>query len=243
MSTMTIPAAPAPAPEPRSTTRGSVRFVAVHANLLPDEIIEARQGRQVKRYVLIGLGALLALVVALYGLSLWQTSRAKDDLSQAQQQTLALQQQKRQYQPLLDAQAESDAVRVALTKLMVGDLQWKDMLTTLRSNAKDGVVVTGVTGTIAAGATGLDKQSASLDVLNQSGNTQIGSLTITGTARDKNAVASYVDALSKVSGLAAPYPASVTTANGTLTFSVSVIITSEALGGRYAETGSGTGGK
>lgn len=243
MSTMTLPAAPAPAPEPRFTTSGSVRFVAVHANLLPDEIIEARRGRQIKRYVIIGLGGLLALVVALYGLSVWQTSRAKDNLQQAQERTIALQHQKRQYQPLLEAQAESEAVRSALIKLMAGDLQWKDMLTTLRSTAKGGVEVTGVTGTLSAGATKLDKQSAGLDVLNNTGNSQVGTLTITGTARDKNAVAEYVDELSKVAGLTAPFPASVTTANGTLTFSVSAIITSEALGGRYAPAGSSTGGK
>jgi hypothetical protein len=76
-------------------------------------------------------------------------------------------------------------------------------------------------------------------VLNQSGKLQVGSLTIIGTAPDKNAVAAYIDSLAKVAGLAAPYPASLATTGHTLTFSASVIITSDALGGRYAPANHG----
>jgi hypothetical protein len=42
-----------------------------------------------------------------------------------------------------------------------------------------------------------------------------------------------------VTGLTAPFPASITGQKGSLTFSASVIITSGALGGRYAVTTQG----
>lgn len=242
MSTMTLPDAPAPAPEPQFTTSGSVRFVAVHANLLPDEIIQTRRTRQVKRYVIIALGAVLALVVAVYGLSVWQTSRSKDDLHAAQEHALTLQHQQRQYQPLITAKAQTKAIQAALARLMAGDLQWKQLLQTLRSNASGQVQVTGVTGTVTVGAGATASSNGGLTVLNQSGKREVGLLSITGTAPDKNSIAAYVDALSKVDGLAAPFPASISGTPGKLSFSVNVIITSDALGGRYATGQNATGG-
>jgi hypothetical protein len=73
-------------------------------------------------------------------------------------------------------------------------------------------------------------------VLNQTGQQPVGNLTIDGTAPDKNTVAAFVDGLATVPGLAAPYPASVASIVGghQVTFTVNVIVTSSALGGRYA---------
>jgi hypothetical protein len=62
----------------------------------------------------------------------------------------------------------------------------------------------------------------------------VGSLTIAGTSKDKRSVADYADRLAKVKGLTAPFITSVTALGGKVTFTVNVLITSDALGGRYA---------
>jgi hypothetical protein len=244
MTTLVSPtAASSPRPKPSPRPDAPVRFVAVHANLLPGEIVAARRLGELKRRVIIGLAGLLALLIGWYGLEIWGTASANGDLAAAQHRTTTLQHQQQSYQPLLTAQSGSAAIESSLTKLMAGDVQWTDLLTTLRASAKGGLTLTGVTGTMTAGAAASQAGGAAgLGVLNQSGKQQVGTLTITGSAPDKNTVAGYVDTLAKVTGLAAPFPASVTGTGGKLTFSVTSIITSDALGGRYAPPAASTAG-
>lgn len=221
-------------PKPTPRPNEPVRFVAVFADLLPDEVVASRRLGELKRRVVIGLAVLLVLLIGWYVLAMWGTSKAKDDLASAQRQTTTLQAQLRTFQPLVTAQTQSAQISSALTRLMAGDAQWTDLLTTLRASAKDGVTLTSITGSMTAGAASVGSSASGLGVLNQTGKQQVGTLTLTGTAPDNNTVAAYVDTLAKVKGLAAPFPASVTGTGGKLTFSVSVIITSDSLGGRYA---------
>ena len=238
MATTIVPPAPAPAPLPAAAA--TVRFVAIRANLLPEEIVAARRTRAMLRWAALGLAGLLILLVGWYGVTMWQTSRAKDGLASVQRKSAALRGQERAFTPLVTAQSQAASIRLDLTRLLDGDLQWKALLATLRTSAKGGVTITSVTGATlsgpgsATGATG-----GGLNVLNQSGKQQIGTLTISGTAPDKNAVATYIDTLTKVPGLAAPFPANVTKQGARLIFSASVIITSGALGGRYAAPANG----
>jgi Tfp pilus assembly protein PilN len=226
----------APASEQRPRTGEQTRFVAVRARLLPAEVIAARRAHERRRWVFVGLAGLVCLLVAWYGLALFQTSAAKHSLARAQRQTAQLNSQQRQFQPLLTAQQQSATITDDLTRLMAGDLQWKDLLATLRRSAGGGVSISGVNGLINVGAANALQTGTSggLGVLNQTGKQQVGTLTITGTAADKNSVAAYVDTLAKVRGLTAPLPASLTGSNGKLSFAVNVVITSDALGGRYA---------
>ena len=69
-----------------------------------------------------------------------------------------------------------------------------------------------------------------------------GTVAINGSAPSKGAVAAFVDRLAGIRGLAAAFPASVAGSNGQFTFSVNVLLTSDALGGRFALKTSTTGG-
>jgi Tfp pilus assembly protein PilN len=241
MAIMTLPEAPAPQPPPRPQSNAdATRFVAIRANLLPDEIVDARRARHMMRMVAVGLVALIALLIGGYAVTAWQTSGAKKDLAAAQRGSVTLRNQERAFGPLVAAQAQAASIKAELTKLMAGDLPWKDLLATLRKSATGGVTITSVSGDTTAGAASATSNGAGgLGILNQSGKEQVGTLTISGSAPDKNAVATYIDTLTKVTGLAAPFPASLTGQAGKLTFSASVIITSDALGGRYARSANG----
>ena len=241
MTATMVPPSPTPTPKPS----GAPRYVTVRANLLPDEVISARQTVVVRRQVMFGLVAVVALLIAWFGLSWWQTHSARGDLTDAQARGVALHAQQQQYSPLVAAQTQIGTIGTQLHKLMAGDLSWTTMLSTLRSKAPAGITLTQVGGVISAGAaTGTGQVKPS--VLNQSGKSQIGQLTVTGSAPSKDAVAAYADKLATVRGLTAPLITSATSAGNShaLTFTVNLVITTDALGGRYAapDLSTATGG-
>lgn len=242
MATTMIPDTGAPSPVPAAGL-DAVRVVSIRANLLPDEVLVSRRADAVRRRVLTGLGALLVLLVAAYGASWLQTRSANSDLAGVQAKGTSLQSQQQQFAPLVKAQADAQTIKLQLQNLMVGDLAWSKMLVSLRAKAPAGLTLTQVTSTMtaptaapAAGASGAAAapQQAGPGSLNQTGRQQVGTLTITGTARDKKAVADYADRLTTVKGLTSPFITNVTVLNRTATFGMTVIITSDALGGRYA---------
>ncbi len=217
--------------EALTPTSKAVRFVDVRANLLPDEVVVARRTARLRNRILIALVALVVALAGWYAFCNLQTARAKDDLATLQRHGEALQGEQRQFTPLIEAQAQSARIKTALAKLMSGDLRWQDLLARLRSAAPRGVALATVDGNLAATAD--TAANGGLNVLNGSGKPAVGQLTITGRAPDKGAIANYVDRLGRITGLAAPFPASVTGKDGSVTFSLTVIITADALGGRY----------
>jgi Tfp pilus assembly protein PilN len=226
---------PAAAPRP---SPGELRFVAVRANLMPAEVVSKRQTEAVRKQVLLGLLVVAVLLVGWYGLSWWQTSAANSDLHAAQRQGGTLQKQQRTYAPLVDAQSQTQQIQTRLHRLMTGDLSWRDLLATLRTQAPAGLSLTSVTGTITTGVAASAPQPGSTT------GDAVGQLTLGGTARGKNDVAAYSDRLAKVNGLAAPLITNVTVNSGRTTFTMTVALTPAILGGRYsAAAGHRTGGK
>jgi Tfp pilus assembly protein PilN len=233
MATMTAPPAP-PAPTPGE----HLRHPNIYANLMPDEVIAARDTRRLKQRIVVALGALVALLVLVYFISVIQTAHARGQLSAAQTQATKLTSQQKQYAPLVKAQSQAQAIRSQLGRLMQGDIQWKPMLTTLRK-APSGIAIssaamTVTTGVGASNTSGSTAQNAGTNVLNQTGKAAIGTLTVTGVASDKNAVAAYVDYLATVPGFAAPFPTNVTLSANKYQFTISVLVTSDVLGGRFS---------
>jgi Tfp pilus assembly protein PilN len=243
MTATMVPPSPTPTPKPGG---GALRHVTVRANLMPDEVISARQTVVVRKQVMLGVLVVVALLIAWFGLSWWQTHSARGDLDDAQARGVALQTQQKQFAPLVSAQSQIGTINSQLHKLMAGDLSWTTMLGTLRSNAPSGIDLTQVGGVISAGAATSSNSQVKPSVLNESGKSQIGQLTVTGTAPSKNTVAAYADKLATVRGLTAPLITSATSADNShaLTFTINLVITTDALGGRYAtpDLSTATGG-
>jgi Tfp pilus assembly protein PilN len=246
MTATVLPPSPSPSPLPSVQLSSDQRFVFVRATLMPDEVLTARRTESLRRQILFALAGLLALLVAWYAISWFQTHSANGDLSDANHRSALLHAEQAQYAPLVRAQAEAASIETQLVHLMVGDLQWQAMLTTLQKQARSDVTIAAVNASITTGAAAAGTVPAagglSIGVLNTSGKQAVGTLTITGTARDKNAVASYVDRLATVKGLATPYVASVSQdQTGHWLYTVQVVITTDALGGRF--TVAARGGK
>jgi Tfp pilus assembly protein PilN len=227
-TTMTPPTA---TPKPAG---GDLRFVSIRADLLPDEIVSARQAEVVRKQVLVALGVVVVLLIGWYGLSKWQTSSANGDLHRARSAGVALQTEQNQFAPLVQAQSDISSIQTQLRTLMTGDLSWKTMLTTLAGKAPAGVAIDSVNGTVTTGAAAGSAGADTTAVLNQSGNPAVGTMTLSGTAPDKRTVAGYADSLATVPGLAAPFVSSVAADGKGVKFTITAVITSAALGGRYA---------
>ena len=200
----------------------TMRILPIRANLLPEEIINSRREGKVRRRVVTALAMFTALLVAWYGVATYEASLAKDDLVAAEDDTRSLTRQQNAFSELVKTQTESKAITSQLQTLLANDLRWSTLLASLQSAAPAGVKVTGVTGALAA-----EKDAK------QASGGPVGTLTITGAAPSKDALAAYVDALAKVSGFANPFPTDASEQDARVEFTVRLDITEAALGGRY----------
>jgi hypothetical protein len=240
MSTTMIPQPqPGPAARPTPVAPGqSLRWVAVRANLMPDEVLDARRTEVVRRRVLIGLAAMLVLILVGFGTTWLQTESAKGDLSDQQHRTTALHDQEQNYTPLLAAQNATVEINTELTQLMVGDVRWQPMYATVRSDAPAGVGVTSISAqitTATAGATATAGSGATppYGALTGTGQIVIGTLTVVGTVSSEDQVAAYDDRLATEPGVVNPVIQSVDFTSRPYTFTIAAILTADALGGPY----------
>ena len=228
MSPAALPAQPA------------IRYPAVFANLMPEEVIIGRRARKLRQQILVALGVLVVLLAAWFGYSVLQTSNTKSDLASANRTTADLQAQQLKFAPLLLAQQQSATITSKLSSIMRSDVPWAKLLDGLRRAAPKGVNVGSISASlVSTGSQSTSSTGGGLDVLNNSGKGAIGTLTMSGSASDKSSVATYVEALPGVTGVAAAFPESVQGAGTSYTWTITAILTTDALGGRYSTTQGG----
>ncbi len=231
MTATVPPPAAAAVPPPPYEVDAPTRLVRVCANLLPEDVLTARQVRSVRNRVGLGLIVLVVLLVLAYAYSWFQTNGLKGDVSSAQAQGVTLQSQMARYAPLQAAQAQTQQIESTLQQVMAGDLQWKALIDKFNASATNGVKIDSVSAVVSPPG-GVTTQAA--NPLSAPGSTIVGLVTITGTAPNSSAVGKFVSTLNVVRGLTDPVPASVTGAHGSYQFTLAVSLTSEALGGKYA---------
>ncbi|GAA2578163.1 hypothetical protein GCM10010399_04910 [Dactylosporangium fulvum] len=211
----------APHPAFPDATARTFRILPIAADLLPLEISETRHVRRVRRFVVSGVVLVAALVLAWYGSAAYETGRAQQDLDSATDTTLSLTRQQNAYNEQVKTRARSRQITNQLKVVLAQDLSWSALLTSLQQAAPKGVKITGVTGSLSA------------DSGTRSPGGAIGLITLTGTAPTKAAVASYVDTLGGVEGIANPFPTDATQEDDVVAFTVRMDITGAALGGRH----------
>ena len=126
----------------------ALRILPIAADLLPEEIVEARRERQARRLVLAGLAGFLALLTGWYGITLLQTSAAGSGLAAAQDDISRLQAQQNKYADVVSAQAESHRIQAALGSLMANDLQWSRLVHDIGGAVPGELTLAGVTGAL-----------------------------------------------------------------------------------------------
>lgn len=222
----------------------TLRLLPIAADLLPPEIVDARRARKVRRLVLTGLLLFTLLIGAWYAAVRYQTATARESLAIAQSDAQRVLHQQRAFGEVVEVRAESREITTQLAELLATDLRWSRLVGAVQRAAPSGVALTGLSGTVTAGAEAArpSASAAAGQLPNTTGEQPVGTLTVSGTAGSKAAVAAYVDALAKIAGLGNPLVGGVTLEDGVLEFTVQLDITEGALGGRHASGGAGSGG-
>jgi len=235
MSTTLVPLDPAISPV-RST-----RVLNISANLLPEEIVAARQARRTRGLVLVVVAAVAALCASWFGLAHHQKQQADQDLAKATAAVTDLQHDQREFTETLQVQADTKLLSEQLTAVMANDMDWAALLATLRSaGTPSDISVSGVNGQLNSAEGG----SSTANVLPGSATDTVGSLLVSGKGPDKKAVAAYVDLLGRQTVVANPYVTSVASEeSGGVSFSLRVDITRAALCGRFTTACTTSGGK
>jgi hypothetical protein len=130
------------------------------------------------------------------------------------------------FQPLIEAQTRTTQIRGELSTAMAGDLQWSKLIASVSKAASGKLVANSFSGNV-------NLTGSELNPLNTSGQQIIGTFTISGTTPDYRSVAAFVDTLATIKGLVVVDPASVAGDHGSYTFSVTLSLTTDALGGRF----------
>ncbi|MDR7274628.1 PilN domain-containing protein [Catenuloplanes atrovinosus] len=224
-----------------------LRPLRIAANLLPDEVQSGRRARRTRAVAVTGVGAVVLALAGWYATTVVKAQDAQDELVRAEAQAAAVQQDQREYSELTGVKSELNTAKERLGALMANDSQWQQLIADIRAAAPRDVSI------VQLGA-GISNQ----DLTGQTGETGlpsevtdklVGTITLGGTAKDKDQVADFVDNLREVTGLANPLPVTITTSDGSENFTIEIDITQAALGGRFTpeatETpvpGSTTGG-
>jgi Tfp pilus assembly protein PilN len=210
----------------------SWRIIPIGANLLPDEIMDARRVRKVRWIVITSLVLFIGLLVAWYLRATTVTDDAEVTAVRAQTQVQKLQKQQKEFDQVVSVQADSKAISSQLSTLFGKDLQWAKLSGEVQAAAPKGISLTAVLGSVTLGNAVPEAGSGHLP--STSVEKTIGAVTVSGTGPDKATIAAYVDALAKVPGLANPQISDVALQDGRLRFSVRLDITAARLGGRFA---------
>lgn len=216
--------------EPAPSASDPLRIPHIFADLLPEEIINARRGTRARRRVIAALVGLTVLMAVWYGLAHYHTYLAAESVVAAEDGTRRLTRQQSEYDNVVKAQADAQAVSAQLAKLLANDLQWSALLASLQAAAPDGVTITTVSGSVGVAA------EAGAPAGSSAGSPPVGVLTVSGTAPSKPAVAAYVDALATVPGTANPLLSDASQNLEKVQFTVRLELTKAALAGRFTPT-------
>jgi hypothetical protein len=235
MTTLAVP------PFAGAPTTSESRFPAVTANLLPSEITVRRAAGKARRTAVISVAAAVVLMAAITGGAKLRTASANSDLSSAQRQAQVLTDAQSKYGSLVQAKQRTQVIQQQLAGLMSSDLNWSKYYTSIKAVAPKGLSITSLGGMVSTAATadGAASNVGQPSIFSTPGQTAVGTLTITGSAGNKTEIATFVDALGAVKGVADAYPSSITTTGtGTsaITFNLTCVITNPALGGRFTPT-------
>ncbi|HET9516407.1 MAG TPA: PilN domain-containing protein [Actinoplanes sp.] len=223
--------------DPATSPQRAARVLPIVAHLLPEEVVAKRRAKKVRGIVGISLGVVIALLGSWYGVVTLQAYDAEDDLKAVTLEQTALQRRQLEYKDLTDTRAEIATISTRLASLLAEDLRWSTVFTTLRSTGRSSAVqITSVTGGLSTSTTATGGSATTPRLPSESAEKVVASLTVTGTAPDKNSIARYVDALEDVDIFANSYLTNATESGKTVQFSLSVDVTAAALGGRFSPT-------
>lgn len=215
----------------------------ITSNLLPPELIAARRLRVVRKMIVAALVLVVALGAAGYGYGMYQQSGAQSALSAEQARTAQLLVQQQKYQEVVTISGSIAQIKGQLATLMTGDVDVAKLVGVVAARQPHGGSITQLQATVVSDPTQPSTDSGA-SVFDSSGQTHIGTMSITGTARNMPEVAAFVNQLGKAPGIVGVFPTSQTTSTHAVQYTIQLTLTDKLLTHRFdAVTTTPTGGK
>lgn len=219
-----------------TTTRVGGAPTLPQVNLLPPEVRAARSLSTVKRWLAIGLGAVVILVALAYGMTVLDQMDAVSSQADAEERAATLAAQEEQYAEVVDVQSAIGLVTQARLAATGQEVLWKAYLDAVTAVLPSDVSV----GSFAlAGPDPMALTATSVPVLGTAG---IGSLAFEGRTAQLPDTAAWIDALNSVPGFSDAWASTVSLAqddaSGGSYYSVSMTVrlTDVALAHRFDTT-------
>lgn len=215
--------------DPSVSPQQAARVLSIRADLLPQEIRDSRRSRRVRSLIAF----VVLLVVAGLGAWYWQATldkQAADEEYEQMFQTLTktrADQKTSELKTLVEYQEGGKLLNTELTAILADDLSWTNLINLIRDEAEDeDVTLTELSAGLAANG----NSSAPTD------SSEIGTLTVSGSAENKKIVADFVNRLGVLELVTNPFVTSVSQVDRTYyTFSITLTITDKARCGRFTE--------
>jgi Tfp pilus assembly protein PilN len=197
-------------------------------NLLPIEILEGRRFRSTQ--VLLAAAVLVVAVLAGAGTFLAQrsVSDANDELVAAQARVTQLQAEQTKYSAVPKVVGQVQAATTARTLAMGSDVLWYRYLNDIDGAVPAGVDLSNITLSLATSASA----GVASSPLAAPG---IGTIAMNGTADEYDEVSSWLEAINKITGFSSSSLTSAAKADGTVGWSLTAVIDTNALSARYTK--------
>lgn len=221
--------------EERPTLWNSMPGWGIAADLIPPELINARQLKVIRKLLAIGLVVLLAVCAGGYYLAVRENTSASSDLSSVQDETMQLQKASQLYSGVIAIQGSITQVKAQVAKLMVGDVDLVALIGSLQTNLPATMTIDQLAITISTAGVASAAGVAAGSGLDTSGLPRIGTLTIGGTGQALTDLSDYVDNLDAVDGLVdvVPVSNSASDAGAGTTYSLTIGLTNALLSHRF----------
>ncbi|MCW2612219.1 MAG: type pilus assembly protein PilN [Actinomycetota bacterium] len=203
-------------------------------NLLPPEIVEAGRLRSVQLSMGAAVVAALVVVGGLWVVANQQAQSEQEKLDAAAVRQATVSKQVTSLAPVAAVYNQVDQRRQLLETALGGDVQWSQYLTDLSLTIPDNVWLTSMTVSPQAATAGTGGTAGTAGTADQ-----IANITFAGTALQHDDVALWLESLAKQKGYTSAYFNSSTEkvvgASTVVDFSSTVVVTREALSGRYLQ--------
>jgi type IV pilus assembly protein PilN len=221
--------------EKPSALWSSIPGWGIAANLIPPELLAARQLKFLRKLLAIGIAALLLIAGFGYFLAATENSRAASELAAARAQTEQLLDQGRGYAEVIAIQGSITEVETQLAQVMSGDVDLAALMGELSSSLPETMTISQESITVSLAAiAGSATDAAAPSGLDTSGIPRIGAITIDGTGQTMDDLPDYIDRLRAINGLVDVLPVSNSLAGASSTeFHVTAGLTNAALSHRF----------
>ncbi len=223
---------------------GSGHVVLPRVNLLPPEILELRRFRRVQMGLGGGVVAALLLVVLLYLAATGAVSDANGQVDAAGAEQRALQTESAQFRDVTATYKRAADAQTLLTAALGDEVRYSRLLSDLSLSIPPNVWIKNIAYTQGAAAGAAAPATAAPAAPATPGGAAapgIGTVTVSGVAYAHEDVSLWLESLAAQKGYAGPLLQSSTEAllgtRKVVNWSTTVILSADALSGRYAKAG------